>query len=452
MARKHYAKVILGDTNTLTFAKYGRNLAAMAGEGLDVGVTQVGVHEALVRPHIVQHLLDRNPGRSVEDLLVAQAGADRVEEIEPADAFVLYRQRIQEDLQPKDLPPVPAAAGGRNWHLDAVNVQPAWNAVGGPDAIQWGSIRVGQIDTGYTRHHAFGHGAAGNSWIPAADCRSFEPFPSGLPGVDPMPFGALSKGHGSRIGSVISGWAPLPGGAVYRGIAPKVPHVMVRITDSVAINTRQAEFVQAVDYLVNIAKVNVINISLGMYPPVASPAVKAVMANARNNGVIVVCAAGNEVDDVVVPAALETAIAVAGTTWQSLPWHGSAFGDAVDFSAPATNIFRADPQRTGVGAQFAGGGDGTSYATAITTGAAALWLLRWGPQISVKYGPGSARVEAFRQAAMATSRKPPGWQPKPFGAGILDIGRLCTDAQAALPNVPMVAVPANFVAGAGVPI
>ena len=49
-----YAKVILGDQNALTFRQYGQQLRALAGDGLDVGVTQVGVHEALVRlrvPH-----------------------------------------------------------------------------------------------------------------------------------------------------------------------------------------------------------------------------------------------------------------------------------------------------------------------------------------------------------------------------------------------------------------
>ncbi|HET6829081.1 MAG TPA: peptidase S8/S53 subtilisin kexin sedolisin, partial [Ramlibacter sp.] len=120
-------------------------------------------------------------------------------------------------------------------------------------------------------------------------------------------------------------------------------------------------------------------------------------------------------------------------TWQSLPWHGSSFGPQVAFSAPAADIYRASPKRQGVGSQYIGAGSGTSYATAITTGAAALWLLRWGPQVAQKYGRTAARVEAFRKGAIATVRKPAGWQPQPFGAGILDIGRLCTEESAALP-------------------
>lgn len=427
-----YAKVILGDQNALTFRQYAQQLRALAGDGLDVGVTQVGVHEALVRPHIVRHLLLQHPGASIEDVLVTRAGADRVEEVEPGDAHALLRQRVEEDLEPMVEEPVPVEAGGRGWHLQAVNVQPAWAQVGGPDGIDWQDIRIGQIDTGYTRHEVFGH-HIGVSWLDAADARSFEPNPVGAPGVDPMPPGALSKGHGTRIGSVISGWSQLPDGFRFRGAAPRVPHVVVRITDSVAINTRQMEFIDAMEYLVNDAAVDVINISLGIFPPKASRMLRNAMAAARQKGVIVVCAAGNDVDPVVMPAALDTCIAVAGVTWQSLPWHGSSFGPEVDFSAPAAEIFRANPQRRGVGSGYVGAGSGTSYATAVTTGAAALWLRQWGPQVAQKYGRTAARVEAFRQGVIATVRKPPGWQPQPFGAGILNIGRLCTEEAAALP-------------------
>lgn len=434
MPNADYAKVILGEDNPLTFARYTDRLADLAGPGLDVGVVQVGVHEALVRPHIVRHLMHQHPGLTMEELLVDRAGADRAETVPEEDARALYRQRIPEDLELRPPRPVPDAAGGLLWHLQAVNVQPAWDAVGGIDAIDWQGIRVGQIDTGYTLHQAFGHGPGRESWIAAADCRTFEPFPAGArPGVDPMPFGALAAGHGTRIGATISGAADLADGLPYRGIAARVPHVVVRITDSVVINTRQDELVQALHYLVDEAQVRVINISLGIFPPLVDKSVRDALAHARAQGVIVVCAAGNDVDQVVMPAALDSTIAVAGTTWQSLPWAGSSFGPEVDFSAPAANIFRADAKRKGVGKSYEAGGEGTSYAAAITTGAAALWLLRWKDDIAARYGAGAQRVEAFRAAAIASCRKPPGWQPQPFGAGILDIGRLCTDEAVGLP-------------------
>jgi hypothetical protein len=188
MAQADYAKVILGEDNPLTFAQYAEHLAELAGPGLDVGVVQVGVHEALVRPHILRHLEQHHPGLTMEELLVDRAGADRTETVPEEDARALYRQRVPEDLELRPPRPVPEAAGGLLWHLQAVNVQPAWDALGGVDAIDWHDIRIGQIDTGYTLHQAFGHGPGHESWIAATDCRTFEPFPTGArPGVDPMP-------------------------------------------------------------------------------------------------------------------------------------------------------------------------------------------------------------------------------------------------------------------------
>ncbi|HEY0822867.1 MAG TPA: S8/S53 family peptidase [Ramlibacter sp.] len=443
MGKKNYGKVILSGPAP-DFAAFRQALVEIAHPQVDVGFVQVGVHEAVLRPHLLLHLQARS-GLPVDQVLT-QAGAARVELITEDDAYTLYRHRVEEDLPaaPALEAAVPAAA--RLWHLQAVNAQPAWDALGGPDAIDWQDLKVGQIDTGYTRHVAFGHDDAGDagSWIRAADCRTFlypdvpAEYAVLLPaepgdGRDPMPFGALNKGHGTRIGATISGHARLPDGGMYYGIAPRVPHVVVRITDTVAINTRQQEFVEALDYLVNVARVDVVNVSLGMFPPVASAAVRAVMRNARDHGVIVACAAGNYVDPVVVPAALDTAIAVGGVTAQDRPWSGSSFGPEVAFSAPASGIFRAAPVRGGLGSGFLGGGDGTSYATAITSGTAALWLLRWRTQVAQRYGRTAARVEAFKAAARATCRVPEAWEPQPFGAGILDAGRLCTDQAAALP-------------------
>jgi hypothetical protein len=450
MGQNAYAKVVI-TANGPTFEQYRQRLEALADPAVDVGLLQVGVYEAVLRPHLLRHLVARTGVAA--DTLLTRHGAARVEMISADDVAVLARQRIPEELQVKA--PSPVHDG---WHLDAVNAGTAWDAVGGPDAIAWGDVCVGQIDTGYTQHVAFGHGAGeggGTSWIRSAACRTIlfadvpaefgiVPQVSAGNGVDPMPFGAMSKGHGTRIGSTISGWARLPAGGTFHGVAPKVPHVVVRITDSVAINTRQAEFIHALDYLVSVVKVDVVNVSLGAFPPVASKAMVDSLATARAKGVIVVCAAGNYVDPVVVPACVRTAIAVGGVspyldgngTLQMRPWSGSSFGPEVAFSAPADQIHRAAPQRNGIGSNFDSGGDGTSYAAAIASGSAALWLLRWRPQINAMYGRTAKRVEAFKAAVQATCQQPPNWQPQPFGAGVVDVGRLCTEMENALPLIP----------------
>lgn len=439
MGLKIYAKVVLpGDAPD--FEQFRSALQAIADPKVDVGLLQVGVHEAILRPHLALHLGTRT-GLPVTQVL-KNAGASHITMIDAEDVATLYRQRVPEDLQPKVPKAVPQA-----WHLDKINVQPAWDAVGGPDAIDWRDISVGQIDTGFAWHVAFGHTSpnTSGSWLRASDCRTIlypdvPPEYGVLPppeignGFDTMPVGAVNAGHGTRIGATISGWADLGNGVTYYGVAPKVPHVIVRITDSVAINTRQQEFVEALDYLVTAVKVDAVNVSLGVFPPISSRTMRQAMQRARDKGVIVLCAAGNHVDPVVAPACLPTAIAVGATTPIDVPWSGSSFGPEVAFSAPGDEIHHARVDRNGgLGTSFAAGGDGTSYATAISTGSAALWLLRWADEIDVRYGRKAARVQAFKRAVQETSRRPPWWEPQPFGTGILDVGRLCTDTHAALP-------------------
>jgi hypothetical protein len=412
VSKKIYAKVVLpGDAPD--FEQLRVALQAKADPKVDVGLLQVGVHEAVLRPHLALHLQAKT-GQPLEQLL-KDSGASRVTMIDAEDVDTLYRQRVPEDLPPKAAKPVHPA-----WHLDSINVQPAWNALGGPDTIDWRGISVGQIDTGFTWHVAFGHTGpnTNGSWLRAADCRTILypdipaeygvlPPPEIGNGFDTMPFGALNAGHGTRIGATISGWTDLRNGLKYCGVAPKVPHVIVRITDSVAINTRQQEFVEALDYLVNTAKVDAVNVSLGVFPPVASPAIRKAMQRARDKGVLVLCAAGNHVDPVVVPARLPTAIAVGATTSIDVPWSGSSFGPEVAFSAPGNEIHHVVVGKNGgLGTGFTGGGDGTSYATAMSTGSAALWLLRWTDEITQRYGRTAARVEAFKKAVQDTSRRP----------------------------------------------
>jgi hypothetical protein len=438
MGSRHAKVVVL----TGTFGSYRAQLAVLAGPGLDTGVLQVGVHEGIVRPHLLRQIRSRHPGIPLDQLL-RDAGANRVEWLTEEVVHTLYLQRIVEDLDPRVAAAVPGTFGGRSWHLQAVNVDAAWAALGGPEAIDWRGVRVGQLDTGYTRHRAFGHGEPGGSWLVEPLCRTFmgsdlppdfmDPAPQPDTGVDPMPAGGLFQGHGTRVGAVISGHCVLDAGFTFRGVAPKVPHVMVRICDSVCINDRQEEFARGLRHLVDVAQVDVVNVSLGIFPGLPTAVLRQAIAHAHSKGVIVVCAAGNHVDPVVAPANLPETIAVAGVTWETFPWFGSAFGPEVDFSAPASGIFRPQPQREGIGRLFSGGGDGTSYATAITTGSAALWLRCWAAEIQSRYGRTAQRVEAFRRAAAASCRLPAGWHAQPFGAGIIDAGRLCTDRVTALP-------------------
>ena len=214
----------------------------------------------------------------------------------------------------------------------------------------------------------------------------------------------------------------------------------MRICDIVWINHAQPEFAQAVEYAVGTVGVKVINVSLGVFAGVVMKQMKNAINMAYDAGVIVVCAAGNHVNSVVAPAKLRRTVAVGGITRTDAAWAGSSYGGEVDFSAPAADLRRASTRRRdkfGYGA----GGDGTSYATAITTGAAALWLAHRRADIANAYPQPWQRVAAFTQLARSTARVPAIWSPGAFGMGILDIEALLNaplpPADALAPDAPV---------------
>lgn len=433
-----YAKVLLLQGTVQAFQQ---RLQDIAGPDIDATVLQVGKVDVVVRARLLEHLR-AHTGGTAEAALMA-AGAAAVVPLTQDEAAVLYDHRTEFELQkrPKNL--APDWAGGKSWHLEMVNAAGAWAAVGGAGQINWSGVVVGQLDTGYTQHKALGFGAPGPMWLDQAKSATRmidnsapqQPLPQLIrqPGaVDKMPFGSLFKGHGTRIGSTISGFHKAGSSVTFSGMAPKVPHVVVRITDSVGLNTSQYAFEEGLDYLVN-AGVDIVNVSLGTFPTGVLPAVRQAVTRAYNAGVILICAAGNKVDPVVAPANLPETIAVGGITWKDLAWGESSYGPEVDFCAPSAAIYRPVAVKSGIGSAYEGGGEGTSYATAITTGCAALWLQRWGPQIAQKYGKTSKRVDAFRKAAVASCRMPATWDPQNYGAGVIDATKLCTNQALALP-------------------
>lgn len=256
--------------------------------------------------------------------ILAEAGAIGVEAVSDSQAIALLRSR-----DPQLLPgraPDPVAVDGLDWHLAAIRAPAAWALLGGPDAIAWGSVRVGHVDTGYTRHPAFGFEAG--SWVDQTLVRTFfaatnqldEPGPGG--GLDPLR-GAMD-GHGTRTASTICGYAPNADGGPFYGVAQRVPLVPVRIASSVWINHAQPELAQAMDHLVDTAQLGVIRVSMGIFGAVVLKRLRQAINRAYERGVIVVCAAGNTVQQVVAPARLRRTLAIAGVAPTLLPWGAAA--------------------------------------------------------------------------------------------------------------------------------
>ncbi|MBL8361900.1 MAG: S8/S53 family peptidase [Rubrivivax sp.] len=409
--------------------------------GLDIGLDALDAPWALL-PASTAAALEIEYGEAGRRAILHRAGVVTAVLVSDAESLAMREARTR--AGPAAAPAAPAAApppppGQRDWHLERTGVARAWALMNGPDQIAWGTVRVGHIDTGYTLHPAFGfpgapwilQALAGTFFAPPADPSQNDPGPG--QGLDPLSF--QMDGHGTRTASTICGHAPTaPQGGFY-GVAPKVPLVPVRIANHVAINHAQLEFAQAVRHLVEQCNVGVINVSLGVLtrlvglPLPIQKELRRAIDLAYEAGVILVCAAGQIVHDVVAPACLPRTIAVAGVVprgpadWTF--WSKSAHGPAVDMSGPADGVRRAS-MLPGNQPEWTGTGDGTSYATAITTGAAALWLAHRGAEIAAAYAQPWQRVAAFRELVRSTKQRPGVWQPGEFGTGVLDVHALVT--------------------------
>ncbi len=320
-------------------------------------------------------------------------------------------------------PVAPPAVAPQQWNLECVNAHAAWNIMGGFDGFDWGSIRIGHLDTGYTQHPVFGPWNQGlsPSLLPQEGMNFFDQSPG--PG-DPLPNHG-TPGHGTRTSSILTGRAD----GTLLGIAPRVPVVPYRVTDFVVIDTLgwQNRMGEAINHAVLSTGCSVLSISLGD-PCYAPSEMGRAIDQAYERGVIVVAAAGNYTSEGTYPGRYSRVISAGGITVGDQPWNGSSRGSWVTLSAPADQIWRADSVRQADGSTryiYGGDGDGTSYATVHISAAAVMWRAHHGHALDNLYAARPWQyVEAFRKLVTATARVPNGWNGKQFGAGVLDIAAL----------------------------
>ena len=384
-------------------------------------------------------------GAAIERL-VASTQARR-EAIDEQRMVALMAAREEQDLPTRDLERVtrigPARTGPYDWHLLETRTVQAWkmfeDTYGG---ISWGALRVGQIDTGYTEHVALGFDGSASEWVDTVNDYNYmagyggatqpgsnDPIPE-LPTVAIDPLSGMNWGHGTKTNSILSGYAD---DMNFRGAAPKIPVVPIRLTDSVWLDkVLGTDLPDAITRLVDRVGVRLITLSMGSpHPyPILSPfplpiprSLRDAIDHAYERGVFFFCAAGNNIPnpDVVYPARLNRTIAVAGTSRNAYPWFGSSRGPEAEISAPADEVHRAERLRNGSDAY--GLGDGTSYATPQACAAAALWLAWHGDAIDAAYPEPWQPIEAFRAILAATASPLAGdpnfWRGR-WGAGLLD--------------------------------
>ena len=204
------------------------------------------------------------------------------------------------------------------------------------------------------------------------------------------------------------------------GSAPESTLTPIRCVTSVAVFD-QSPVAAAVDYARR-KGAHVITLSLG---GVWSSALHAAVQRAAIENVIVLAAAGNCVATVVWPARYAEVIAIGGVNKNDKPWRGSCSGAEVAISAPAEFVPRAKRSAPTDPLDVVDGGQGTSFAVALSAGIAALWLAHHGRDRLISLlKPGETLSARFRALLAATARVPQGFDTANFGAGIADADRL----------------------------
>ncbi|MFJ1537942.1 S8 family serine peptidase [Micromonospora chalcea] len=240
-----------------------------------------------------------------------------------------------------------------------------------------------------------------------------------------------SDGHGTAMaGLIAANGGPTGEGAA--GVAPsaKVLPVRAKIRNS---EGDVAELVSGIEFAVS-AGVDVISISAAA--PADSQVRKAIKL-AQQADIVVVASAGNTTSSSVVeyPAREPGVIAVGGIDRQGNRANISVAGPEIDVVAPAVDIYS-----TGLNGGYRVG-TGTSDATAIVAGAAAL--------IRSKYPNLPAQEVAHRLTATAVDKGPPGRDDQ-YGYGVIDlVAALTADVPPLGFESSVVTPPASTAAGPG---
>jgi hypothetical protein len=179
--------------------------------------------------------------------------------------------------------------------------------------------------------------------------------------------------HGTHVASVIFGRHD----GLVPGVAPRCRGVVLPIFQSIDEHSfqpcSQLDLARAITQAMQ-EGAHIINISGGQFSPsgTAHPLLADVVSDCARRGVLIVAAAGNDGCACLhVPAALDSVLAVGAMDARGEPLGSSNWGGSYEIQgilAPGSDILGAQP---GGGTTLA---TGTSYATALVSGVAALLL------------------------------------------------------------------------------
>lgn len=331
----------------------------------------------------------------------------------------------------------------RAWHHARVKAAGAWARSRG------GGASVGVIDTGYTTHGELAGAFDLTSQRNVLERQSPNDARDRLSDRE-----YEHPGHGTLVASVIASRGDIDGETtvgdqgVVTGIAPEATLVPIRAIRTV-LQVFQWQIPKAIDHAVE-SDCAVIVMCFG--GPFVNGAVRRALRRAVKRGVVVVCAAGNCWPWVVFPAAyapFDLSVAIGAICYDWTPWDKTPTGH-VTVAAPGENVWGARVRTEGGSRYYEAPSQGTTLATSITAGVAALWVAHHGADALRKVARDrNTTVQALFAHAVVQGAQSP---PKPWssadrrrvGAGVVnaeavlnvDLGSIPKSALRSLPDIP----------------
>lgn len=296
-----------------------------------------------------------------------------------------------------------------DWHLDIMNIYKAWEITKNGKKEKGEDIIIAHPDSGYMKHYELFNDKS----------RIIEEYDLIEEDNDAIYEKAT---HGLATASVILGNQE---GRI-KGVAPKAKLLPIRVAKvdgkifptPVLIGHGMRRLRKAIEYAEE-KNADIISISLGgsnLF--LGNKTFKKAIKRAKNNGIIIMAAAGNVVRLVVYPAKYDDVIAVAASNHKNKEWSKSCRGKEVDITAPGENIWKADIEHDICVSS------GTSYAVANLAGVTALWLAHWGKEDLISIFGKDKLVDGFIRMMKSSVLEEDKLPKKGFGAGIINAEKL----------------------------
>jgi subtilisin family serine protease len=226
------------------------------------------------------------------------------------------------------------------WGVDKIDAEKVWPLGNTADPV-----KVGIIDTGISNKHP--------DLLPN--------IKDGVNTINPYKSWNDDNGHGSHVAGIV---AALNNDIGVVGVGPQIDLYAIKVLNANG-SGYLSDVIEGIEWAIS-NKMDIINLSLGTSAD--SQTLHDAISAAKNAGIVIVAAAGNNGGPVLYPAAYPEVIAVSATDESDNLASWSSRGPEIDLSAPGVSIYS-----TYKGTSYATL-SGTSMAAPHVTGAAALVL------------------------------------------------------------------------------